>query len=59
MHQKMINAEGIIWDSMVNFADITAEMEALNDLAGVISLAMGAYDSPPRKSIGPFSLILV
>lgn len=38
---KMIKAEGIILGSPVYFADVTAEMKALIDRAGFVSLANG------------------
>jgi len=39
--EKMIKAEGIILGSPVYFADVTAEMKALIDRAGFVSLANG------------------
>ncbi len=39
--EKMIKAEGIILGSPVYFADVTAEMKALLDRAGFVSLANG------------------
>jgi multimeric flavodoxin WrbA len=39
--EKMIKAEGIILGSPVYFADVTAEMKALIDRAGFVSMANG------------------
>jgi len=39
--EKMIKAEGIILGSPVYFADVTAEMKALMDRAGFVSMANG------------------
>jgi len=39
--EKMIKAEGIILGSPVYFADLTAEMKALIDRAGFVSMANG------------------
>jgi multimeric flavodoxin WrbA len=39
--EKMINTDGIILGSPVYFADLTAEMKALIDRAGFVSLANG------------------
>jgi multimeric flavodoxin WrbA len=39
--EKLINADGIILGSPVYFADVTAEMKALIDRAGFVSLANG------------------
>src|SRR4030066_1358002 len=39
--EKMIKAEGIILGSPVYFTDVTAEMKALIDRAGVVSMAHG------------------
>ncbi len=39
--EKMIDADGIILGSPVYFADVTAEMKALIDRAGFVSLANG------------------
>ena len=39
--EKMIEADGIILGSPVYFADVTAEMKALIDRAGFVSLANG------------------
>ena len=39
--EKMIKADGIILGSPVYFADVTAEMKALIDRAGFVSLANG------------------
>jgi multimeric flavodoxin WrbA len=39
--KKMIKAEGIILGSPVYFADVTAEMKALIDRAGFVSIANG------------------
>jgi len=39
--EKLVNADGIILGSPVYFADVTAEMKALIDRAGFVSLANG------------------
>ena len=39
--EKLVNADGIILGSPVYFADVTAEMKALIDRAGLVSLANG------------------
>jgi multimeric flavodoxin WrbA len=39
--EKMIAADGIILGSPVYFADVTAEMKALIDRAGFVSIANG------------------
>lgn len=39
--EKMIKAEGIILGSPVYFTDVTAEMKALMDRAGLVSMANG------------------
>lgn len=39
--EKMIKAEGIILGSPVYFTDVTAEMKALIDRAGFVSMANG------------------
>ena len=39
--EKMVKAEGIILGSPVYFADVTAEMKALMDRAGFVSMANG------------------
>jgi multimeric flavodoxin WrbA len=39
--QKMIDADGIILGSPVYFTDVTAEMKALIDRAGMVSLSNG------------------
>jgi multimeric flavodoxin WrbA len=39
--EKMIKAEGIILGSSIYFTDVTAEMKALIDRAGFVSVANG------------------
>jgi len=47
--QKMIAADGIILGSPTYFADLTAEMKALIDRAGYVSLANGRF---LRRKVG-------
>jgi len=50
--EKMINADGIILGSPVYFADVTAEMKALIDRAGFVSLANnGLYRNKVGASV--------
>jgi multimeric flavodoxin WrbA len=50
--EKMINAHGIILGSPVYFADVTAEMKALIDRAGFVSLANnGLYKNKVGASV--------